>query len=745
MFDLPTGIGVHYVVAGMQAIEVSTLFTAHTVRARSRICTADRSRERLPGRPPQLVTIHALVHPRIPILNSPMNIGRRFSRAAALSLLVISIASLARPLTAGQSPATVATVDPGPTDFVQQPFDVLHYDLTMRFGTGRTVTSAVSTVQLVWVDDPQGNAFIFHLRDLTVDSVTYSSGSGIPLPVGFHSVGKPVDADYHFEVTPPSTARKGDTAEIRIAYSGTMSGEVWGGVHRDPQPRNGASDTVVYALGAGVDADYVSMTRHWLACYDHPSDKATFTGHFTVDSGMVVSNGIGPILTPAVGGATTYTWQLASPASTYLLTFAHSTYVPVDVGTDPVPMRVFANTVDTAATHESFRLLPRMVQTFARLFVPYPFAALGYVNTPKGAMEHQTMISFPTYLSRSRDTVNTIAAHELLHQWFGDLVSPRDFRDTWLNESFATLGQSLWAEELGGKTAWLQEQSGDITQYISSDAPREGVFPIYDFDRQPPSSNYPGTIYEKGSAVLGMLRYELGDSAFFRGLRDYLTTNAYSTATTDSMQAALERSAGRSLQSFFDQWIYGKGWPMLTVNLATEPSSGGTRATVSIDQVQPADYGVYTHLPVELGFRDPEGGITYRVVSLDDTSQTFTIDSLPAISGLTVNDGPTVRSLLQVRTITGVPLTTSDSNDVRFTVHPNPASDTQVLHVRAENVDNCNGIGYEIYDTAGRRVVVGTAGSCEFTIPIQGFPSGAFIVRFKYAGTYYDVPVSILE
>src|SRR5205807_6524164 len=116
----------------------------------------------------------------------------------------------------------------------------------------------------------------------------------------------------------------------------------------------------------------------------------------------------------------------------------------------------------------SFRLLPRMVSTFEKHFGSYPFEKVGYVNVPSsaGAMEHETMISIPTSLSTSGDSVYSTAAHELSHQWFGDLVTPLDFRHAWLNESFAVFCETLWAEELGGHSGYIQAQTLRANSYL---------------------------------------------------------------------------------------------------------------------------------------------------------------------------------------------------------------------------------------------------------------------------------------
>lgn len=619
----------------------------------------------------------------------------------------------------------------GPLSYTPQPFDVLHYDADLDLTKAPTPEiSGVVDISVRWVPLAQGPYyFAFHLRSLTIDSAWYDGE-----PITVTTVGDSTSPTYHYRITPPTGAIMGDTVTIRIAYHGGMTDELgpadWGGV--------GSSDNSVYAMGVGFMNNYVSATQHWLPCYDHPSDKATFRGRFRTLSPYVTASN-GTVASSTSGDTTVYEWSTAIPTATYLLTFAAAPYVAMDFGSDPVPMVVYSQERDSADTRISFRLLPRMVRSFGERFIPYPFEKVGYVNTPIGAMEHQTMISYPAGLNRRRDTVNRIAAHELAHQWFGDLVTPTDFRHVWLTESFATYCESQWEEELGGFDRYLRSQESKVSAYLNAVAPREGVMPLYDFPRQNPSSNYPETIYQKGAVVVGMLRYEMGDSAFFQALREYLTTYAYGVATTEQLRAILESHHGRSLDWFFDQWVYDKGWPDIAIRGTSEPIGGGyLRMTLAIDQTPVGDQRVYRRLPIPLLFEG--ASTTSRVVLLDDASATFVLDSVPAFATLRVNRGDGVRSLLRVTGVSGV-AAAADSGTIEFFVKPNPSDGSAALTVQVRGVDECSGVRYELYESTGRRLGTGSSDRCEFTIPTDGISSGAYVLRFRFREVFYDVSV----
>ena len=222
----------------------------------------------------------------------------------------------------------------------------------------------------------------------------------------------------------------------------------------------------------------------------------------------------------------------------------------------------------------------------------------------------------------------------------------------WLNEGFATFCESIWVEELNGFNAALDYLSSKANYYINTVAlpQNEGVFPVYDYPRSYPSSNYPNTIYYKGSVVLGMLRFELGDSVFFKGLLAYLERFKYGVATTDSLRSVLETVTGEKLDWFFNQWIFQKGWPKLSIEVVKShyDNSGLVNLAININQNQIDAYGLYSNLPVEIGFKNINGKYVYKIFKVNNKQENFTLDSFPDFSSITINQGPSVRILAEV-------------------------------------------------------------------------------------------------
>ena len=617
-----------------------------------------------------------------------------------------------------------------------QPFDVLHYDVAMNLtaAPART-TDGICTTTLVWTSS-ESPEYTFHLRELSIDSAFYD---GVRVEVTTHN--SPEDASYRHTLRAPVSPGVGDTGVVTLYYSGEMSDEFgpgsWGGVS--------SGNGILYAMGVGFSNNYVSTTQHWFPCYDHPADKATFTGHFTVAPGMsVASNGLLTEQAELENGNRLYTWDHIYPAATYLLTFAVGPYAEINIGTPELPMVLYSLPNDSTATKLSFAQLPKMVTGFAKRFGTYPFEKVGYVNTPQGAMEHQTMVSFPTSVSRSGDSLNLIGAHELAHQWFGDLVSPVDFRHAWLNESFATYCESVWLEELGDFSSYIASQEGKINAYINRIAPREGIIPLYDFPRTAPSSNYPATIYEKGAVVVGMLRFELGDSLFYAVMREYLGRYAYGNASTDDLIDVCEELSGKDLGWFFDQWVRRSGWPQLQIDVTNLNEPPGAR--VHIRQTQNPDFGAFRNLPVEIGFITKDG-IEYRILRMNEVEEHFqvTLDSAP--DDIIVNRGPSVRTLLEVEDmrVSSVHPNAGDAEEIAYRITPNRVSGSRILRIYREGPRSGEAVTFRLFDSAGRRVGEKTITTFPHSINIQdwGLAPGHYLAHLMENHTGRVIPVVI--
>lgn len=623
---------------------------------------------------------------------------------------------------------------PSAVQYIEQDFDVLNYSADVNLTEMPSLhMKGVCRTLIRWTHRAPESKYYFNLRSLVVDSVLYNGSIA-----ECSAVLIPDSARFHYEVIPTASDAK-DTATITIFYSGTMADEggssPWGGVH--------ATETGIYAMGAGFFCSFVSSTQFWLPVFDHPQDKATFDCRFTVPAGKAVaSNGTLQIHQPD-NGTDIYEWTHKHPCATYLLTFAADDYVMREVPGCHVPVVYFTLAADTAASEYAYRMLPKAIEAFESKFIPYPFEKVGYVNTILGSMEHQTMVSGALSVVHSmyssRDSLGCTPPHEISHHWFGDLVTCRDFRDAWLNEGFASFCEGIWYEYWRGfENGFLRRMNDRLSTYINYTVKSDGVVPLYDYPRDQ-ISNYPETIYSKGAVVVGMLRYTLGDSLFFGAIKKYLTDFAFSTATTEDLKNTIESFTGRDLSVFFDQWIYRQGYPEITVNVDKRVSDGKFEAVINVSQYNPKSWGTFLDVPVELGFRMADGTYEYRLYNLGaDTvfaSEIFGQD----FKSVNANKGPSVRALAKFRTVNYTE-TEGESAPVSIKFAPIPASDRLTVS-STEPIDEIT-----IVDIFGNVLLSeSNINELSHTVRLEGMAQGAYVATVRTRSSIRSEIFSIIK
>lgn len=578
------------------------------------------------------------------------------------------------------------TLEPShPLHYTPQAFDVLEYNLVIDLTAAPTkYIEGKNIVKVLWTGNPDTTSFYFHLKSFSIDSAYID---GLRVMINFIEFDDNTNSKSYCSLDMPKVNSNGDTSVIELFYHGTMTNEggsyAWGGVH--------TSNGVLYALGVGFHNSYVSATRHWMPCYDHPSDKAKFKTSIKVKKEhLAVSTGLLRSIEEE-GNNRVFNWVHDYECATYLLTFAAGNLIeiPFDNYKD-IPVRCYTIPFDSSVSIYTYGNLNKMLEAYEFYFSDYPFERVAYVNTDKGAMEHQTLVSFPTSLVRSifknKDSMNLTVAHELSHQWFGDLVTPEDFRDAWLNEGFAVFCEALLLEYHYGKKEYFQKLSQEKNAYLTSTTSNEGVLPLYDFDRESPSSNYPATIYQKGALVVGMLRYELGDSIFFSIIRDYLEEYSYGNTNTNNLYELIIEKSGKDLDWFFRQWVYGKGWPELDVHFTITPDGSEDHLTIEADQIQDETIGLFSNIPLEIeviynGIADT----LIKVLNINEQSFIETIPQLSDISAVRVSNIHKVCALIEYdETITSLP-DVSQMNDIM--IFPNPVNDVLVISIPGIDTD----------------------------------------------------------
>ena len=475
-------------------------------------------------------------------------------------------------------------------------FDVLHYEFDWKIDfDSRTIHGHASIEVLSLINGL--NKITLHLADnLKITKVTQGKFS--------------IDFIHHnnlLDIYLVQSLNKNEKTEIEIFYYGHPQEGLNFSYHQDYP--------IIWSLDEPIGA------RYWFPCYDHPSDKATVEIRVTVPADMIVaSNGKLIDIITNNDNTVTYFWKEDYPIATYLISISATNYeifrnFYLSGKGKNMEIVYFVYPEDIVLAQEDFSVTPSMVEFFSNLFGEYPFLEekYGMAEIPGStAMEHQTCTSYPSTLITGTHKYDWIIAHELAHQWWGDLVTLSDWPDIWLNEGFATYSDALWHEHIYGFEGLKSRMADFKNIYFTHHKGSE--HPIYN----PPSGHLFCAIeYEKAAWVLHMLRFVVGDSKFWRILRRYAILYAYGNASTNDFQHVCEEIYGENLDWFFNEWIYESGYPVYQFGWGISQSN---KVRIIINQIQ-KDFPVFT-MPVELKFIFPTGELK-KTVWVEDKYNVF--------------------------------------------------------------------------------------------------------------------------
>jgi aminopeptidase N len=495
----------------------------------------------------------------------------------------------------------------GPAEHVvlHHPFDVRKYILELEPDLSRAYLVGTTTIECTSAVDNLDQVLLNFVGNWGITGATVDGS----MALWYH------DGEV-LTVSLPTPKNSGDRFSIRISYRGYPNSESPEGNWYEPFYMDGRY---------GHTMSQPFQARYWFPCFDEPSDKAE-EGCETivrVPRGMqAAGNGL-LVSAREEGGRIVYHWRHVYPIATYLISVAVGSYTVMEWSAQgvPIPIYVYPDAVSNA-TYD-FNRLPLMMDIYAGVFGRYPFEKYGTVMIPaRGhAMEHQTMTHFSDRLVTGDRRYEYITAHELAHQWWGDSLTCADYREIWLNESFATYSEITWWEGLAGPAAREQVIESLRRQYLEEDA--EDRFSIYRNDYRM-DRMFSATTYEKGALVLLMLRWELGDTVFYDGLREYYRRHAYGTVTTADFTAVMESVSGRELDGFFQGWIYGTGYPEYEISSYYTSIDGRQKAIVTVRQAQNDPTVFAMSLPVD---PDGAGPLPPRRLWIDEKWERFEIDA----------------------------------------------------------------------------------------------------------------------
>jgi aminopeptidase N len=518
-----------------------------------------------------------------------------------------------------------------------------------------------------------------------VDNMTVSQVTQRGTPLSFTQ-----NNDDEVVITLPQMQAQGVLDSLSVSYSGNPVSSGFGSFETDTH--NG--DPVMWTLSEPFGA------KAWWPCKQDLNDKIDMidvyitTPRFNPSNEEYIAVANGLEISQTINGSnktTHYRHQYPIPA--YLIAIAVTNYTvyshTVDNNGNPFEIVNYIYPEDLSYAQSRTPVTVDIMNLFADLFEPYPYANEKYGHAQfgwGGGMEHTT-VSFMGSLSRG------LIAHELGHQWFGDKVTCGSWQDIWLNEGFATYLSGLVIEDFDGPSdfrSWRQDKINSIT-----DSPDGSVY-VPAQDTTSVNRIFSSRLsYNKGSMVLHMLRKKLGDAVFFQGLKDYLAdpTLSYGYAKTPDLIRNMETAAGgEDLSEFFNDWIYGEGYPRYTIRW--NQAGGQSNINMVISQTQSHSSVSFFEAPVPLRINGTQGETLDIVLDNTTNNQAFQ----PAV-GFMVQNVQFDPDYHLISRSNNVVLGTEDFTlDQQFILYPNPTSGIVNLEKPASiNIQNIN-----IYNTLGQ-------------------------------------------
>jgi len=511
-----------------------------------------------------------------------------------------------------------------PAMFADEPYarsrdyDLQHSKIVLRFDVPQKEVIGDVTHTLAILRD-NTSRISFDSVDLNIRSVSVDRA-----PAKFETT------DAKLQVYLPDAAKAGQKFEVEIKYDGKPSKGLYFILPDAAYPKRPIQ---IWTQGESED------TRFYLPTYDYPNDRLTTETVLTVPaSWQTVANGKLVSVTDAGKGLKTWTWKESLPSSTYLITVVAGELDEVKDSWRGIPVNYFAPQGRGDRLAINYGRTPAMMELLSKKFgVDYPwekydqamvddFVAGGMENSSATTNTSESLTNpklIPEYVTNQDDLIS----HELTHQWFGDLVTCKAWSDIWLNEGFATFGETLWNEAHYGK---------DYADYNRWQAARQWfreshLFskPIVRHDFSEDSDEFDGNAYGKGAWVLDMLRHQLGEDAFYAGLKHYLEVNRGKNVLTSDFAKAMEEATHVNIDQFLTQWIYGAGAPRLDLSYVYDDSKHQIALTVKQTQKQSGSVGMF-RVPVEIEITTATGPKLYPVVIGRDPEKDTDIFRLPS-------------------------------------------------------------------------------------------------------------------
>ena len=649
-----------------------------------------------------------------------------------------------------------------------RPYDVLNYDILLDWynmmnmpmkldsnGFGYltqedVVWSGRNTITLR-IDTAELSTLEFDSKDLKILSVKVNGEQITPTPpVTNNILSIPLNQPLH----------KNDTAIVTIDYKHDKwygdnqfhgfflypKRQYLGQIPVAPNDSAFIEERLAYTMSEPEEA------RYWVPCNDAPHDKASLSMTVRVPSGYsVASNGLLKNL-DKTDSVWTYSWRSDNVMAPYLMHAAASVfaewsewYHKVTNPQDSIEIKYFAWQKDFDATakdgsqynaHWAFEQNVEQIGTFAKRYGEYPYKKYGLVCLQQfhyGGMEHQTITSINRVWLRQNARWGL--AHELSHQWLGDLITCKTWNDIWVNEGGATFSEAIWSEHTNGIKGYFDNMVGKRNYYLKRGG--RNLPPIYGLPINTIFGNYAVLVYQKSSWIYHQLRMILGDDVFFPALRSFLNKNKFTSVDhTDFIKSFTEDVPNPPINfdTYFTQWLMKKGHPLLSLNVTTTFNGNDNYlAHITLAQTQKADsISDIFEIPVRIVFKDTSDNEFVDTLWQKQREISSEIN-LPFFPSKIYID--TSFTLCEVDTIVTDVIESADHIYTELTVAPNPVRTSNIATV-SFGIIKAGTVNLELYNLLGlkqKQIFNGylDKGSYKFDFNTNHLIPGVYILRAR--------------
>ena len=483
--------------------------------------------------------------------------------------------------------------------------DILHYGIHLDVTnfSGKSISGYTSIKFKALRDNV--TTISLDLHELNVDSVTSSST---------HSYAY---NDTLLLVNLGTSLNANDSMTLNVFYHGQpkLDPTGWGGFY--------FTGDYAFNLGVGFAAKPHNLGRYWFPCFDNFKERAQIDFYITAPAGKVaVANGALETDSTLSNGNSFRHWKITEPIPTYLTMIAVAPYTTVkDVfnGTHgSTPIELYAVKSDTNNLKVSFQNLQSALSTFEDGYGKYRFNKIGYSLVPfnGGAMEHASNITYPRSSANGTTSDETLMAHELAHQWWGNTATCLTPEDMWLNEGMASYSEYLFLEKAyDWEAARLEVVKTNLAVIRKAHIDEGGYLAVSGVSHE---NTYGMHVYDKGSLVAQNLRQYLGDSLFFNGLTDFLNHNEFDNMSSESLRDHLTNFTGYDVGHFFTPWVFNGGFPDFTIDSTQiTPTTGLYEIDVFVQQKLRGAPQYFTNVPLEVTFFDNNWQTSTHTIRVD--------------------------------------------------------------------------------------------------------------------------------